>query len=143
METTTFVSYSPEETFEIGVRIGRTVLPGAVVGLHGALGSGKTVIAKGIGKAIGVREEITSPTFTLVSEYRGETNLYHVDLYRIRSTEELDDLGLHELIEADGITVIEWAEKAEGLLPENAMRVDIFVGEECRRNVHVSGWKQG
>lgn len=124
---------SPEETDAAGERLGVTLGPGDVVALSGELGAGKTVFTQGLVRALGVSTVATSPTFVLVNEYRGRLPVHHVDAYRTESLAELLDLGLPELMDGDGVTVIEWAERLEPLLPARAVRVRIAgVGDEPR-----------
>jgi tRNA threonylcarbamoyladenosine biosynthesis protein TsaE len=124
---------SPEETDAAGQRLGATLGPGDVVALSGELGAGKTVFVQGLVRALGVTTGATSPTFVLVNEYRGRLPVHHVDAYRTASLAELLDLGLDEMMDGDGVTVIEWAERLESLLPARAVRVWIAgVGDEPR-----------
>ena len=132
-----YCSHSPLDTFSVGIEIGKTVDAGTIIALVGSLGAGKTVLAKGIGKAIGVQEEITSPTFIIVSEYVGRIDFYHIDLYRINTVEEIEDLGIEEYLFGKGVTVIEWAEKAETVLPQNTMKITITVKSDWTRLIHV------
>src|SRR2546426_11378047 len=108
---------SPEATDAAGERLGATLGPGDVVALSGELGAGKTVFVQGIVRALGVATGATSPTFVLVNEYRGRLPVHHVDAYRTESLAELLDLGLPELMDGDGVTVIEWAERLRPLRP--------------------------
>ncbi len=117
-----YITGSPEESFEIGRELGETLEDGDIIALHGQLGAGKTVFAKGIAAGLGVEEEITSPTFTLLKEYDGRLILHHFDLYRIENGEELESFGFYD-ITGDGVCVIEWAERAS--LP-------------CCINVHIN-----
>jgi len=122
---------SPEETEAAGARLGATLKSGDVVALTGELGAGKTVFVQGLARALGVGTAATSPTFVLVNEYRGRVPVHHVDAYRTTSLAELMDLGIEEMMDGDGITVIEWAERVEPLLPARAVRVRIAgVGDE-------------
>ena len=124
---------SPEETEAAGVRLGATLKSGDVVALTGELGAGKTVFVQGLARALGVGTAATSPTFVLVNEYRGRVPVHHVDAYRTTSLAELMDLGIEEMMDGDGFTVIEWAERVEPLLPARAVRVRIAgVGDEPR-----------
>jgi tRNA threonylcarbamoyladenosine biosynthesis protein TsaE len=124
---------SPEETEAAGARLGATLKSGDVVALTGELGAGKTVFVQGLTRALGVGTGATSPTFVLVNEYRGRVPVHHVDVYRTTSLAELIDLGIEEMMDGDGVTVIEWAERMEPLLPARAVRVRIAgVGDEPR-----------
>jgi len=129
----TIASQSPEETEAAGERLGRTLGPSDVVGLIGELGAGKTCFVQGLTRGLGVTVHATSPTFVLVNEYRGRLPVHHVDAYRTTTVTELADLGLEEMIDGDGVTVIEWAEKARPLLPARTIYVRIDgVGDEPR-----------
>ena len=124
---------SPEETDAAGERLGTTLGPGDVVALSGELGAGKTVFVQGLVRALGVTSGATSPTFVLVNEYRGRLPVHHVDAYRTASLAELLDLGVEEMMDGDGVTVIEWADRLEPVLPARAVRVRIAgVGDEPR-----------
>ena len=107
--------------------------------LSGPLGSGKTTFVKGIAMALGIGETITSPTFTIISEYEGKVPLYHMDLYRIHSAAEFEDTGGLELLSGGGISVIEWAEHAEALLPEHTIRVSFIVSDRNIRTITING----
>ncbi|HEV8585373.1 MAG TPA: tRNA (adenosine(37)-N6)-threonylcarbamoyltransferase complex ATPase subunit type 1 TsaE [Methylomirabilota bacterium] len=124
---------SPEETDAAGARLGATLRPGDVVALTGELGAGKTVFVQGVVRALGVTAGATSPTFVLVNEYRGRVPVHHVDAYRTGSVTELEDLGLEEMMDGEGVTLVEWAERLGPLLPPRAVRVAIAgVGDEPR-----------
>jgi tRNA threonylcarbamoyladenosine biosynthesis protein TsaE len=125
-------SRSAAETEAAGERLGATLQSGDVVALTGELGAGKTCFTQGLVRGLGVVTRATSPTFVLVNEYRGRLPVHHVDAYRTASLAELLDLGLPELF-ADGVTIVEWADKLEALLPAGTIRVHIAgVGEEPR-----------
>jgi len=133
-------STSPEETLAIGERIGATLAPGSVVLLRGPLGSGKTVLAKGIARALGVADEIISPTYTIVADYPGRIPLAHVDLYRIEGDAQLEGLGLDELLAGPNVTVVEWGEKIEPLIVGRpAVRVTITLAPDGGRRLAVEG----
>ena len=135
-----FPSASPDETRAIGERIGAALAPGSVVLLRGPLGAGKTVLAKGIARGLGVEDEIISPTYTIVADYPGRIPLAHVDLYRIEGADELDGLGLDDLIAGPGVTVVEWGEKLEPTLgPRGRARDDLPAGRTAARLVVVEG----
>lgn len=131
---TSLVSGSAEETAAAGERLGARLGAGTVVALTGELGAGKTCFVQGLVRGLGVTSGATSPTFVLVNEYRGRVPVRHVDLYRTRSLTELLDIGLDEMLSGGGVTVVEWAERAEPLVPADAIRVHIEgVGDEPRR----------
>ncbi len=133
------ISHSEKETEEAGLRLGASLRKGDVVSLTGSLGAGKTVLAKGIARALGIREAIVSPTFTLVQEYEGSEKLYHLDLYRLSGEDEFESMGGEEFLYPDGITLIEWAEKIGSMLPESAFHVDIIIKEDGSREITVTG----
>jgi tRNA threonylcarbamoyladenosine biosynthesis protein TsaE len=99
--------------------------PGAVIGLTGELGAGKTCFVQGLVRGLGVTTRATSPTFVLVNEYRGRLPVHHVDAYRVSGPAEMVDIGLLELIDGDGVTLIEWADRVEPLLPARTIRVHL------------------
>jgi tRNA threonylcarbamoyladenosine biosynthesis protein TsaE len=124
---------TPEQTAAVGEALGRTLAAGDVVALYGELGAGKTCFVQGLVRGLDVVGHATSPTFVMVNEYRGRLPVNHVDAYRATSLTELVDLGLLDLLGGDGVTLVEWADKAEPLLPERAVRVRIEgVGDEPR-----------
>ncbi|MBI4245693.1 MAG: tRNA (adenosine(37)-N6)-threonylcarbamoyltransferase complex ATPase subunit type 1 TsaE [Candidatus Rokubacteria bacterium] len=129
----TAVSRSPQETEALGEQLGRTLEAGAVVALTGELGTGKTCFIQGLVRGLGVGIRATSPTFVLINEYRGRLPVHHVDAYRTRSLAELQELGLPELFDGLGVTVIEWADRARPLLPARTIQVQLRgVGDEPR-----------
>ncbi len=127
MTQTVYISMSPEDTQRLARELTADLPPRATVALHGELGSGKTCFVKGIARALEIATPITSPTFTLISEYHGLRPLYHMDLYRIADPDELIGLAFDDYLEAPGITVIEWAERAANLLPPDAIHVTFAV----------------
>lgn len=133
MPETRQTTTTPEETAAVGEALGRTLAAGDVVALYGELGAGKTCFVQGLVRGLDVVGHATSPTFVMVNEYRGRLPVNHVDAYRATSLTELVDLGLLDLLGGDGVTLVEWADKAEPLLPERAVRVRIEgVGDEPR-----------
>jgi tRNA threonylcarbamoyladenosine biosynthesis protein TsaE len=137
------VSESADATRAIGVALGRQAQAGDVVALYGELGAGKTCLIQGLAEGLGITGPVTSPTFILIGAYQGRLPLYHVDLYRTDTLEEIQGLGLEEFLGRAGVTVIEWAEKAEPLLPRDAVRVRIRgVGDEPRE-IEVEGLPPG
>jgi tRNA threonylcarbamoyladenosine biosynthesis protein TsaE len=130
---TSLSATTPEQTASAGEALGRTLGPGDVVALYGDLGAGKTCFVQGLVRGLGVTTQATSPTFVLVNEYRGRLPVHHVDAYRTGGLTELIDLGLLDLIDGDGVTLLEWADRAEPLLPARAVRVRIEgLGDEPR-----------
>ena len=118
------VTRSPGETVALGREFAARVVPGAVIALHGTLGSGKTCFALGVCLGLGATGNISSPTFTIINEYPAPFGLVaHADLYRIRTAEELADVGLEEYFRGDCVTLIEWPEAAEGILPPETLVV--------------------
>ena len=133
MLESTVLSRSPEDTERAGEALGRTLKRGDIVLLSGPLGSGKTVLVRGLARALGVTETVTSPSFLIVSEYEGAPPLVHVDLYRLQSPEELENLGLRDITSETAVTVVEWGERAADLLPPDCLRVSIEIrGAETR-----------
>jgi tRNA threonylcarbamoyladenosine biosynthesis protein TsaE len=114
-------------------------VPGSVVALEGPLGAGKTTLVKGIALALGIVEPVTSPTFTLISEYEGTMPLYHMDLYRIGSMEEFELLGVEEMLYGDGVCCIEWAEKALPLFPKDHVSVRLGISPDGGRTLSLEG----
>ena len=113
------ITTSEEETNILASQLASKLLPGAIVLLNGDMGAGKSVFARGIIQSLGYKGAVTSPTFTLMNEYPTEPAVYHFDLYRLKSDDQLYDIGYDEYIYSDGISLIEWSEKMEHLLPEN------------------------
>jgi len=130
-----FHTASPEETRQLGMRLGRSIPAGAVVALFGDLGSGKTSFAQGVAAGLDVTDRyLPSPTFVLIREYRGRVPFYHIDLYRLSPGIEIDRLGLDEYLEGEGISAIEWAEKLGDYLPPDAIRIWLSVtGKNSRK----------
>ena len=132
-----FTTHSAEETTDLGRKLAASLRPGSVVVLRGELGAGKTTLIKGIAEGFGAAEagSVTSPTFTLIHEYRGpKVVLYHIDLYRIDTQRELDTLALDDLMAADSILLIEWGDKFERFVRERDVEIAIeHAGEDERR----------
>jgi tRNA threonylcarbamoyladenosine biosynthesis protein TsaE len=133
MTAESLVSRSPEETQAAGARLAARLEAGDVVALVGELGAGKTCFVQGLARGLGVTRHATSPTFVLVNEYRGRLPVHHVDAYRTDTLTELLDLGLAELVDGDGVTLIEWADRLWPLVPARAWVVTLRgVGDEPR-----------
>lgn len=133
-------SFSPEETFAIGEKLGEACRPGEVYTLTGDLGTGKTVFTQGVAKGVGITEPVNSPTFTILQIYEGgRMPFYHFDVYRISDVEEMEEIGCDDCFYGDGVCVIEWAELIRELLPERYMKVtitkDLEKGFEYRKIV--------
>ena len=132
------VSDGPHATHEIGRALGRLAAPGTVLALVGELGAGKTHLAKGVADGLGVRSVVNSPTFVLMNEHEGRLRLYHVDAYRLGDPEEAVASGLIDERQADGVLVIEWADRLGDWLPEDRLeiRLDPSDTDPLRRDVH-------
>ncbi|MCM1498812.1 MAG: tRNA (adenosine(37)-N6)-threonylcarbamoyltransferase complex ATPase subunit type 1 TsaE [Clostridium sp.] len=133
-----YSSLSPQDTFEYAKQMGEHAHSGDVVCLIGSLGVGKTLFSQGFAKGLGVEENVNSPTFTIVQEYRdGRLPLYHFDVYRIEDSEEMEEVGFHDMIYGDGVCLIEWADMIEDILPQHYRRVviekDLEKGFDFRR----------
>ncbi len=120
------ITRSFEGTFNTGKKLGKLLKQGDVVAFFGELGAGKTVFAQGIARGLGIEEYVTSPTFTIINQYRGTLPLYHFDVYRLEDPREILELGYEEYFYGEGITVIEWAEKIKDYLPPDYMAVYIY-----------------
>ncbi len=145
-EIVEIVTRGPEETIRLGKTLGELLQPGDVVALIGDLGAGKTTLAKGIATGAGVEEEgeVTSPSFVLVNEYQGRFPVYHADLYRLQEAVEVEDLGWEEFIFGKGISLLEWAEKIPGILPEERIEVRIsWIGPDARKFLITGKGAQG
>lgn len=120
-----FESYSAEETYALGKKLGEEAKPGAVYCLSGDLGVGKTVFTKGFAVGLGVTDTVNSPTFTIVQVYQGRMPFYHFDVYRIEEPEEMEEIGYEDYFYGEGACMIEWAELIEELIPADAVKVRI------------------
>jgi tRNA threonylcarbamoyladenosine biosynthesis protein TsaE len=130
---------SAAETEAAGAAIAEGLAPGSVVLLVGPLGAGKTTLAKGIARALGVTDEVISPTYTIVSEYQGRLPLHHVDLYRVEGREQIENLGLDDFLWGDGVSLVEWGEKIEGEIrgAGRALRVNLRITADGARDIEV------
>ena len=134
------VTRSTDETLELARAVGELLRPGDVVSLVGELGAGKTVFARGVARALGVTELVVSPTFTIVREYQGRVPLVHVDVYRIDAVQELHDLGFEEVVRDDAVTIVEWGDMIDGLLPGDRLDVRLTPGAaDDERVVEIEG----
>lgn len=123
-------SRSADETRILGAALAPTLVPGDLVSLSGDLGAGKTTFVQGLAAALGVKQSVTSPTFTLIHEYEGRYPILHLDVYRLDSFQEVLDLGFEELLDPAAVIVIEWGEALAPLLPPTRLQVDIFRSDD-------------
>jgi len=128
-----------QETEKIGKIISHHLEKGTVVCLDGDLGVGKTALTQFIAREFGVKEYITSPTFTIIKEYQGLLPFYHMDVYRIESEDDMYDLGYDEYIYSEGVTIIEWSEKIKAILPEDRININIQRLDDNRRTLFIDG----
>lgn len=138
-KTIEFILKSEDETVKLGKRLGKALKKGDVIALDGTLAAGKTYFTKGIAQGLDIKDEITSPTFTIVSEYSGRLHLYHIDVYRLDGADDFLDLGAEEMLYGEGICVIEWSEKVKSVLPKNTIYVKIFINEDSSRKIIIEG----
>ena len=131
-----FTSYSEDDTRELAENIESEKFKNMVICLNGDLGSGKTVFAAAFAKSNQVEENITSPTFNIVKEYNGELNLYHMDVYRLKGHKQ--ELGLEEYFNKGGVTIIEWADMIEDILPKNRLDIEITIVDDNRRIMYIT-----
>ncbi len=135
----TFICKSESDTKELGRRLARTAKAGSVISLRGSLGAGKTVFAKGFAEELGITEAIVSPTFTLVQEYEGRMKMYHLDLYRLSGEDEFESMGGEDFLYSDGVTLIEWSEKIDSMLPDDTIHVEIGIQPDLTRKIEITG----
>ena len=134
------VSNSPEETEGLGEALARRLEPGTVIAFTGDLGAGKTAFVRGLARGLGVRERVTSPTFTIVNEYEGgRLPLFHFDMYRLGSADELFDIGWEDYLDRGGVCAVEWSENVSDALGEDCLRVDIRRGAEDEQRIITIG----
>jgi tRNA threonylcarbamoyladenosine biosynthesis protein TsaE len=128
-----------EDTLGIARALGSVLRPGDVVALTGELGAGKTVFCKGVGEALGIpADRIVSPSFTIATEHRGALPFHHVDVYRLSSEREAADIGLEEILNGDGVSVVEWAEKIDAMLPISCIKVKFTILNGGGRRLSVA-----
>ena len=136
MQKLELTSHSPEETQQIGVRLGELALPGDVFLFTGELGAGKTCLTQGIAWGLGSKDYAQSPSFVIMRELYGRLPLYHVDLFRLDHIEEIEGLGLDDYLYGCGVCVIEWAEKGLSLLPPEHLLIEISYLDDTKRSFH-------
>ena len=137
----TYVTNSPAETEALGQRLAERLQPGDVIAYTGDLGAGKTAFTRGLARGLGITERITSPTFTIVNEYQGgRLPLFHFDMYRLGSSDELYEIGWEDYLARGGVCAVEWSEIVADAWEEDCIRVDIRQGEsENQRKITVEG----
>ncbi|HCS11548.1 MAG TPA: tRNA (adenosine(37)-N6)-threonylcarbamoyltransferase complex ATPase subunit type 1 TsaE [Clostridiales bacterium] len=128
-----------KDTEKLGKLIAKYIEKGTVICLDGELGVGKTSLTRFIAEEFGVKEHIVSPTFTIIKEYEGRLPFYHMDVYRIGSDDDMYDLGYDEYIYSEGVTVIEWANLVEGILPEERINIEIKRIDDEKREINIEG----
>ena len=144
-----YTSSKAEDTFALGERLALLLGKGSVVALRGPLGAGKTCLVKGIARGLRVEEEVTSPTYTIVSEYEGElpeknglekesVSFYHIDAYRLNGNDDFSAIGGEEIIFGKGISVIEWSDRIPGFISPGALRVDIGIDGDGKRLISIN-----
>ncbi|HIT34080.1 MAG TPA: tRNA (adenosine(37)-N6)-threonylcarbamoyltransferase complex ATPase subunit type 1 TsaE [Candidatus Faecousia intestinigallinarum] len=133
------ITHSPQETEQIGEKLGQVLRPGAVIAYRGGLGAGKTAFTRGLARGLGCTERITSPTYTIVNEYlSGRMPLFHFDMYRLRCAEELFDIGWEDYLERGGVCAVEWSENVAEAM-EDAITVSLEKTGEDSRHITIEG----
>ena len=136
-----FITNSPAETELVGAKLAKQLNPGAVIAYRGDLGAGKTAFTRGLARGLGIADTVTSPTYTIVNEYlSGRMPLFHFDMYRLRSADELFDIGWEDYLERGGVCAVEWSENVADAL-ENPITVTIEKTGEQSRKITVTGGK--
>ena len=134
-----FLTNSPEETEKVGAALGKILNPGTVLAYRGDLGAGKTAFTRGLARGLGYNEPVTSPTYTIVNEYLGgRLPLFHFDMYRLASSDDLWDIGWEDYLDRNGVCAVEWSENVEDAL-ENAILVTIHKTGETSRRIEIEG----
>jgi tRNA threonylcarbamoyladenosine biosynthesis protein TsaE len=144
-ETTAFartievITAAPEETAKLGEKLGAFLKSGTVIALRGTLGAGKTCFAAGVARGLGVTERVTSPTYTIISEYEGRLPFYHIDAYRLSGDADFESLGAEDMLYGEGVTVIEWSERIPQSIPPDAWTVELDILENGARRIRIGG----
>ena len=134
-----FITTSPEQTEALGAALAASLWPGAVIAYRGVLGAGKTAFTRGLARGLGVREPVTSPTYTIVNEYLGgRLPLFHFDMYRLGSEDELFDIGWEDYLDRSGICAVEWSENVWGAM-EDAIVITVSRLDESTRRIEIEG----
>jgi len=143
-----FLSSSPEETISFGIQLSAFLEKGCIAALKGVLGSGKTCLIKGLAKGLCIEEEITSPSYTIVNEYQGilknreKVTVYHIDAYRLCGNEDFSAIGGEEIVFGNAISLIEWSERIPSFIPDNSLKIDIFINDDEKRRIDVHKWEK-
>ena len=135
----TIFTKSESETVRAGETLGRTLCAGAIVALYGGLGAGKTAFTRGLAAGLGVDTDVSSPTFTIVNEYPGRIPLFHFDMYRLESEDELFDIGWDEYLVRGGVCAVEWSEKVPDAFPPETITVKIEKLDGDERRLEITG----
>lgn len=139
-----YLSSSPDETISFGKKLGSYLKGGEVIALQGSLAAGKTTITKGIAQGLGIEDNITSPTFCLISEYSGNIPMYHMDVYRLDGTEDFIGLGVDDMLYGNGVCLIEWSEKVMEELPKNTIILRLSpLDDTSKRKITIENWPYG
>ena len=137
-----FITHSPEETEKIGEALAKSLQPGTVLAYRGDLGAGKTAFTRGLARGLGCKETVTSPTYTIVNEYLGgRLPLFHFDMYRLASSDDLWDIGWEDYLEREGVCAVEWSENVADAM-ENAVTVTIEKLGETTRRITIEGGQE-
>lgn len=134
-----FITHSPSETEQVAQQFAQKLKPGDVIAYRGGLGVGKTAFTRGLAEGLRVTGEVSSPTFSLVNEYQGEIPLYHFDMYRINTLDDLYFTGFFDYLENGSILAIEWSENIADYLPENTITVELKLLDETTREITIDG----
>ena len=134
-----FITHSPEETEKIGEALAKSLQPGTILAYRGDLGAGKTAFTRGLARGLGCKETVTSPTYTIVNEYLGgRLPLFHFDMYRLASSDDLWDIGWEDYLDREGVCAVEWSENVQDAM-ENAVTVTIEKLGENTRQITIEG----
>lgn len=134
-----YISYSVEETEKFAAKLAKNLKSGDVIAFQGGMGAGKTAFTRGLTKGLGVKGEVSSPTFSLVNEYQGILPIYHFDMYRISTEDDLYFTGFFDYLEQECIIIIEWSEKIEEFLPSHTIYISLDIINENTREITVDG----
>lgn len=133
------ITHSPEETIEFAKKVGAFLKGGDVIAYVGGLGAGKTTFTRGLAVGMGLPDEVTSPTFALVNEYRGKITLYHFDMYRINSSDDLETTGFYDYMSDENVLAIEWSENISDALPKNTIYIKFKRIDDNTREIEIDG----